>query len=168
MPLEEIVRRAPFPLYGLGPDWTGRRQLHSAGLSLGEVTHVALTHVAGDAELVTESLFGERRAPADAPFHAALHLDADRPDEEVGEEVLDPDRVVLRHEGRWRAVFLAVDGRDQVFWWQAVGERWAAFARVGQVRVVVAATRWPLDEVRLAVVADRELYVAGSGSTTSR
>lgn len=147
MTLDEIVRRAPFPLYGMGPDWTGARGVRSAGLVRGEVAHVALSHVAGATELVVHTLFGEQRAPADAPFHAALHLAAGDPP--------------------WRPVPLAVGGREQVFWCHQVGARWAAFARVGGVRVVVAAVRWPVAEVRLAV-ADREGYVTGSGSTTSR
>jgi hypothetical protein len=116
--------------------------------------------------LVVSTLFAGEGCPDDAPFHAALHLDADRSDEEVGADILDPERVVVRHEGRWRPWTVPVDGRDQVFWFQEVGERWAAFARVGDVRVVVAAFRWDRTRVRLAVV-DRAAYLP-SGSTTSR
>lgn|GEM_PF-6764592 len=147
MPLDEIVRRAPFALYGLPAGWTGRRAVHSAGLVLGEVTHTALSHHADDARLVVDTLFGEERAPSDAAFHAALHLDAGDP--------------------RWRPWPIEVEGREQVFWRSDVGDRWAAFARVGGLRVVVAATRWDPGDVRLAVV-DRERYLAGSESTSNR
>lgn len=125
----------------------GTRRVLDAGLARGEVTHVALAHGDEEVQLVVGTLYGEERAPADAPFHAALHLDTDAP--------------------QWRPWRLEVDGREQVFWLAQAGERWAAFARVGGVRVVVAATRWDRDDVRLGVV-DREAYLGGSGSTTSR
>ncbi len=147
VPIDEVARRAPFPLYGLAPEWPGERRLHSHGLSAGEVTFVALGHVDDhDGELVVHTLFGERRAPNDAPFTAVLHLAAEPP--------------------QWHPRTMVVEGRDQVFWGSEEGDRWAAFARVGGVRVVVTATRWSVGpgDVRLAVVDP----VDYSGSTTSR
>ena len=124
--------------------------MHGAGVSVGEVTHVALRHTVrpNGSELVVDTLYGEARAPGDAPFHAALHLGG------VGDD-----------DGRWQPWPVPVDGREQVFWLRAVGERWAAFARVGGVRVVVAATRWDRARVGLAAVRPQD-YVAGS--TTRR
>ena len=130
---------------------------------------MSLGHGAPDVErgptLVVETLLGLEGEPWWAPFRAALHLDGSHLDE-------DPALVADRHQGRWRPLSLAVDGRQQVVWFQEVDERWAAFARVGPVRVVVAATRWDGADVGLAVV-DRTVYLdptgtAGSGSTTSR
>ncbi len=144
-PLEEVVRRAPFPLYGLSPDWTGPRSPVGCGVSAGEVIRVSLGHGAPDVErgptLVVETLLGLEGEPWWAPFRAALHLDGSHLDE-------DPALVADRHQGRWRPLSLAVDGRQQVVWFQEVDERWAAFARVGPVRVVVAATRWDGADVR--------------------
>ena len=118
---------------------------------------------------MVETLLGVEGEPWWAPFRAGLHLDGLHPD---GDPPAAPGLVADRHQGRWRPLSLAVDGRQQVFWFQEVGDRWAAFARVGPVRMVVAATRWDRADVRLAVV-DRAAYLdpagtAGSGSTTSR
>ncbi len=149
-PTAEVVRQAPFPLYGLGPDWTGYRAPLAAEVSGGEVTHVALGHGGtGGPGLTVATLHGDERASHLSPALAARHLSVDR------------------HEGRWRPVPIPVEGREQVFWFREVGERWAAFARVGPVRVVVAANGWGLGDVRLAV-ADRTSYLTGASSTTSR
>lgn len=145
---------------------------------MGEVTHVALQHRPvidveapsgagrGDGPvLVVDTRFGERPAPDDAPYRAIVHLEPDgSPDRPDDDEM--PDEAIARHRARWQAWTFTVDGHDQVFWFQEVGERWAAFARVGDVRLVVAATRWDRAGVRLAV-ADRAAY-ANSESTTSR
>jgi hypothetical protein len=136
--------------------------VHSAGVSLGEVTHVALRHgtgTVGEPDLVVDTLYGEQRAPGDAVFHAALHLEANGGGAGAG----------ARPERRWRQVSIEVAGREQIFWLGEEGERWAAFARVGRVRVVLVATRWDRAGVRLAV-AERDAYLGGpaAGSTTSR
>ena len=167
-----MARRAPFPLYGLAPDWRGRREVGSGGAGLGEVTDIGLRHrtgAYGGPEVVVKTLLGQEGLTDLAPFAAALHLDAGQPYDGWAADVVDPERVTARHEGRWRPSTFSVDGRDQVFWSQAVGERWAAFARVGGVRVVVAGTRWDPAEVRLAVVDPAGyLSTARGGSTTSR
>ncbi len=159
--------KVPFPVYGLTPEWTGNRDVHSAGVSLGEVTHVALRHGTGPGhpELVVDTLYGEERAPADAPFHATLHLDAGAGAAAAG-GAAGIGGAAPGGEPPWQSRSFPVDGRDQVFWFRAAGERWAAFARVGMVRVVVAATRWDPAAVALAVVAAGD-YV-GEGSTTRR
>jgi len=166
-PLEDIARRAPFPLYGLTADWTGGRRLHTACVSDGEVTYVGLRHGAPareDPELVVTSFLGDERQAHLLLLHAAHHLDVDdgqQPAADVG-----PDEVMRHQAGRWRPWTVAVEGRDQVFWLHDAGHRWAAFARVGTVRVLVAATRWDRADVRLAIV-DPAAY-AVSGSTTNR
>jgi hypothetical protein len=174
-PLAEVARQAPFPVYGLGPDWIGHRSLGGGGLSMGEVTHVALQHrpavpdTGGDRRdgpvLVVDTCFGEQRAPDDAPYRAIVHLEPDQPDDDESPYEL-PGEVIARHRARWRPWIVPVDGRAQIFWFQEAGERWAAFARVGDVRVVLLASRWDLAAVRLAVV-DPAAY-GDSASTTSR
>lgn len=152
-----MVRRAPFPVYGLEPGWSGRRFVHGVGVVVGEVAHVALGHgeTGGEAELVVTTLYGEERAPDDAPFHAALHLEGG---EASVDREPDADRVDARRRGIWAPAPIEVDRRDHVFWLQEEGPRWAAFGRVGRVRVVVAATKWSRAGVRLAEV-DREAYL---------
>jgi hypothetical protein len=172
VPNDEYLRRAPFPLYGLTLDWIGDRGVQGAGGSMGGIDELALRHgtgVWGEPDLIVTTLLGIEGLPDRAPAIAAIHLDADQPYEEWSADVLEPERIVARHRARWQPWTFPVDGRDQVFWLQEAGERWAAFARVGDVRVVVAATRWDLDGVRLAAV-DPLAYAsdAGSGSTTNR
>jgi hypothetical protein len=158
--LDGIARRAPFPLYGLDSGWTGRRGVDGALTGLGEICRVGLRHGGGgpgEPELVVSTLLAEEGVADDAPFTAALHLDADLSDADLsdaerGADILAPERVVARHQGRWRPLSLPVEGRAHVFWADEVGERWAAFARVGAVRVVVAGYRWDRGDVGLAVV----------------
>ena len=173
--LAGIVARAPFPLYGLAADWTGDRGPDSAGVTNGQVTYVGLRHgspASNGSKLVVKTFLGIEGQAHLALIHADQHLDADH--ERRAADVVDPDELLRRQEGRWRPVTFPVEGRHQVFWLRDEGERWAAWARVATVRVVVAATRWDHgdgdgDRVRLAVV-DPAGYgpVSGSGSTTSR
>jgi hypothetical protein len=164
--MAEVVRRAPFPLYGLTRDWTGARHPNSAHMHNGEVTEVGLVHerMPGAPRLVVHTLLGVEGEPHFALLYAIQHLEGDL---EVWAAIWDPDPLVDREMGLWRPSTLVVDGREQVFWLREEGERWAAFARVGQVRVVVTATAWDRGDVRLEVV-DREDYAGAGGSTTSR
>jgi hypothetical protein len=182
-PLDERFANAPFPLYGLPPEWKGARFLggfawewHDPGPE--ETTALSLEHGTlvdrgAPMPFLDPVLMVETSVPRDTGASGVLRIlaecvwtgEAATVDEAW--EILHargeaaPDRFVDALPTRGQAIIL-VDGHPFTFDLISGQLAWVAQARVGAVRVTVEGSRFDVSDVQLAEVHDLEPYFEGS------
>jgi hypothetical protein len=167
--LVELVRAAPFPLYGLPASWSGLRQLGgwSKGSSEGQLVTTALELGHGDplaeegpqlrVEVRDEHLHAEqRRGLAEELWFAAAP-----PTHDPAGHWVQIAAVHGRPESAWSPVRIPVDGRPVAFGWLAQGRHWVASAELDDRTLTLHARDLPVESVELVRVTDLEPYIAG-------
>ena len=172
------LRKAKFPLYGLGPSWTGERYVAGSGSEVGRGTYVfELGHGAralGEGPfVVVETAAGDDgdREWLPAPQRAEETLIEELEDlvtashdASQGATVADALRRQLIEDERERALArrvlrakrerpeIPIDGRPVEFAALDEGDLWVAAARIGDVDVSIRGGGVPLHSIELARV----------------
>lgn len=175
---DAIARSASFPAYGLA-HWDGPRMLagHSFAGSPPRVTSLALGH--GDVSgrsgpwvLVDTAERDRSDQHRDDALADALW------DQAAGAHDLDPsgldDTALLaqlqairqaraaRPQPQWHHGALIVDGQSVSVRWAADGERWVAYALLGDLSVALRASGVPFEDVGLVAMHDLDAYAVYS------
>jgi hypothetical protein len=139
---EEAIRNAPFPLFALGPSWSGSRRIEGMGWSSSSGPRFTLGHEGGlDPETPSVSV----TAGAEGRLRANW-------DEERGEFV----------SGEVRQIRVPVDGAAVPFESVSEGEAWLAFGSVAGVGVLIRGHNFEMRAVELVTVTDVEPYIQGT------
>jgi hypothetical protein len=167
--LVELVRAAPFPLYGLPASWSGLRQLGgwSGGGSEGRPVTTALELGHGDplaeegpqlrVEVRDEHVRAERRRG----LAEELWLAAASPAHDAAEYWEQVAAARSRPESAWSRVRIPVDGRPVAFQRLAQGRHWVASAELDDRTLTLHARDLPVESVELVRVTDLEPYIHG-------
>lgn len=170
---ETRFANAPFPLYGLPPDWEGTRFLGGGwwGGSPGREQTKALslvhgTNIQGDGPMLAVETSSEPSTGGDVlETVAGMIRSGHAPDVRGAIEDLDGTGMARGHDPagvrRDRREFV-VDSDATTFDLLAYGEEWVAWAEVGRVLVMVTGNPFDPNDVELVRVTDLEPYVHGS------
>lgn len=176
---------ADLPLYGLPPDWSGRRcpgqragrqAVRHAG-PFGMFTRpngplwvatLGLTHIASDGgrlHVASHRISNYRVNEAMAAGNFFRRLAMPLLDQ-AGREAFDQAVIAARTRFRtgqltWRREVIPVGVQEVPFRTISVGADWVAIAQVGDVCVQLDAHQFPIDQVRLVSVTDPRQYLTG-------
>jgi hypothetical protein len=163
----DVLRRTPFPIYGLDGRWTGRRWQGGSGRSDGEVDRIELGH--GDpwddaAPLVRVETLRirkerERMTEVSAAQELAEVLWHEGADHSVVRGAFTSDPT-----GSWSELTLPVNGEGTSFRRLAAGPWWVALGRVQDVYVAVKARGVDDAGIGLVAVDDPGPYLSDDGS----
>ena len=171
---ETRFANAPLPLYGLPPDWEGKRFLGGGwwGGSPGREQTKALslvhgTNIQGDGPMLVVETASEPSIGGDAlETVAGMIRSGHAPDVRGAIEDLDGrawrgaiDPAGVRRDQRE----FIVDGDATTFDLLAYGKEWVAWAEVGRILVTVTGNPFDPNDVELVRVTDLAPYVQGSG-----
>jgi hypothetical protein len=175
--LVELVRAAPFPLYGLPASWPGPCQLGgwAGGGSEGRPVTTALRLDHGepkaeegpqlwvevsvgrlDSGQVTAAWSQRRRGLAEELWLAAVP-----PAHDVVEHGEQVAAAGSRSGAAWSQVMIPVDGRPIAFAWVAEGRHWVAQGELEDRTLTLRARDLPVESVELVRVSDVEPYIEG-------
>jgi hypothetical protein len=166
---DQVLRRRPFPIYGLDARWTGLRWAGGWGGSDDEIDHIGLGY--GDpfddaAPLVRVFTWRlsppmERLTVANAAQGLAESLwrDGGAPHDLVRSAFTSEDPTAS-----WPELVLSLDGNPATFRSLAEGSFWVALARTEECLITVEARRISPDDIGLMAVDDVEPYLVDGPS----
>lgn len=161
---EHVLRRRPFPIYGLDDRWTGVRWAAGWGGSGKDVQHIGLGYgdpFDDDAPLTR--VFTWRLSPpmegltvANAARQLAEYLwhEAAAP-----HELVRPSFTADDPTASWSELVIPVDGLPLAFRSLAEGSFWVGLARTGGALITVEAHGINPDDIGLVTVEDVEPYL---------
>lgn len=161
---EDVVRRSPFPLFGLDETWDGDRWIGGYGMANGRLSEVSLGHSREGPDGDVRVLVGVRAPAGDverAMRWAASDLELELcpwtpawPPPENGPRLPGIET--------WSSVTVPLDGAPVELRRMAEGDRWVAIGTVEELLVTLDARRLPVELVSLVTVSDVNAYVVGT------
>ena len=168
---EELLRRAPFALYGLPASWGESRLIGGYGTSNGKLTSLELLH--GDPSAAAGPYLGAESSVV-VPGHRDLRSyqmelwreasrrQLDVPPERLPGAVNRLEEALRARAADWKKVSIPVDGAPLEFEWLEEGSAWVAVREGPDVTVKVRGGNFPLEWVRLVTIRDLQPYLDGA------
>jgi hypothetical protein len=176
--LHEMLRKPPFPIYGLSRRWSGRRFVGGHGSGMGEgFNSIELAH--GDypfKESEPQVRIRSQRRQFDPPVELRLEEVArslwghiHRPPMRISspgtfDAWSKEDRDAFKHRVVSEAghVEIPVDGVPRLFHYLDQGPSWGAVAKVNDMTITLDARNVKVEEIELVTISDPEPYIEGS------
>lgn len=172
---EMIFRSAGFPLYGLGPSFTGTRTLRGWEGTDDDVTGLALGHgdpidpdvVGVEVKVNARSAFlhagiADRTRLARELWHRAHPIPPGSPEKFMARHWEREHELATRQAPPWMTVLIKVEGAPVEFRWLAEEDHWVAIRDLGDVVLTLWGHGVAPEALELVRVRNLEPYVTGS------